>query len=181
MSCDLTLGRLESCKDNVGGIKAIYFFNYGGITPVFDADEDAVTELGTATAFKYELKSDENTYSENIVSDRNAGTTHFEQNLAISLKGLSQEDQKEIRLLSVGRPHIVVHARNGEAFVAGIEEGMDVTGGTSTSIGGAYGDMVGYMPTFQGRERKPANWIVGATPLDPFAGMTTPPTITEGV
>jgi hypothetical protein len=29
MSCDLANGRLEVCKDAVGGIDAVYFINYG--------------------------------------------------------------------------------------------------------------------------------------------------------
>ena len=29
MACDLANGRLEVCKDAVGGIDAVYFINYG--------------------------------------------------------------------------------------------------------------------------------------------------------
>ena len=29
MSCDIANGRLEPCKDSVGGINAVYFVNYG--------------------------------------------------------------------------------------------------------------------------------------------------------
>ena len=29
MACDLTHGRLEVCKEFVGGIKAVYFIPYG--------------------------------------------------------------------------------------------------------------------------------------------------------
>jgi hypothetical protein len=28
MSCEITNGRLEQCKDSVSGLKAIYFINY---------------------------------------------------------------------------------------------------------------------------------------------------------
>ena len=28
MSCDISLGRLEACKQNVGGLKNVYFVNY---------------------------------------------------------------------------------------------------------------------------------------------------------
>ena len=34
MSCDIANGRLEPCKDSVGGINAVYFVNYGDITSV---------------------------------------------------------------------------------------------------------------------------------------------------
>ena len=31
MACDLTLGRKEPCKDVVGGIKNIYFVDFGDL------------------------------------------------------------------------------------------------------------------------------------------------------
>lgn len=183
MACDLTLGRLEPCKESIGGIMAVYFINFDGLgTVAYDTgNTDAITDLGTGvTAYKYDLKSDENTYSEAINSSRENGTTFFEQNLSISLKGLTAEDQKEIRLLAYGRPHVVVHARNGEAFIAGLAQGCEVNGGETTQIGGAYGDKVGHAVTLQGREAKPANWLDGATTADPFAGLSNAPSIVSG-
>ena len=183
MACDLTLGRLEPCKENVGGIKAVYFINYDGLgTVTYDtADTEMITDLGTGvTCYKYELKSDENTYEEPINSSREAGTTFFDQTLNISLKGLSAADQKEIRLLAISRPHVVVHSRNGEAFLAGLQEGMEVTGGSGTQLGGAYGDKVGYMLNMNGKEKFMANWLSGATVSDPFAGLANSPTIVSG-
>ena len=29
MACNITAGRLEGCKDSVGGLNAIYFVNFG--------------------------------------------------------------------------------------------------------------------------------------------------------
>ena len=183
MACDLTLGRLEPCKDSIGGIEAVYFINYDGLgTVAYDTgDTDVIDDLGTGvTAYKYELKSDENTYSETINSSRENGTTFFEQNLSISLKGLTAADQKEIRLLAYGRPHVVIHTRNGEAFIAGLEQGCEVNGGETTQVGGAYGDKVGYTVTMVGREAKPANWLEGATKADPFAGLANAPSVVSG-
>ena len=31
MSCDISRGRLEPCKDSVGGLNAVYFINKGDI------------------------------------------------------------------------------------------------------------------------------------------------------
>ena len=166
MACDLTLGRLEPCKESIGGIQAIYFINFGGLgTVAYDTgNTDSIDNLGTGvTAYKYELKSDENTYSEAINSSRENGTTFFEQNLNFSLKGLTAEDQKEVRLLAYGRPHVVIHTRQGNAFIAGLAQGCEVSGGETTQVGGAYGDKVGYTVTMMGREAKPANWLEGAT------------------
>ena len=34
MSCDISRGRLEPCKDSVGGLNAVYFVNKGDIDAV---------------------------------------------------------------------------------------------------------------------------------------------------
>ena len=57
MACDLTKGRKEPCKDVVGGIKAVYFADFGDITIAYDSvDTDVVEDLGTVTVFEYEVK-----------------------------------------------------------------------------------------------------------------------------
>jgi hypothetical protein len=38
MACDLSSGRLEVCKDSVGGLKAVYFVNYGDMTGAITYD-----------------------------------------------------------------------------------------------------------------------------------------------
>ena len=40
MACDLTLGRKEPCKDVVGGIKNLYFVDFG--------------DLGTVTYYRHD-------------------------------------------------------------------------------------------------------------------------------
>ena len=92
---------------------------------------------------------------------------------------LSKEDHKEIKLLSYGRPHVVVHDYNGNAFVMGVEHGAEVTGG-SIATGAGMGDMSGYTLTLSAQEQVPANFLEGATEADPFAGLTTTPTVTSG-
>ena len=57
MACNLTRGRKEPCKDVVGGIKGVYFFDFGSITAAFDGtDTDVIDDLGTVTCFNYEVK-----------------------------------------------------------------------------------------------------------------------------
>jgi hypothetical protein len=159
MACDLTRGRLEECKESVGGIDKIYFINYGELGDITYGTEDQITVIaGTFSAYAYELKSDNNTFEQTITSDRNNGTTYFEQVLNIGLKKLTREDHKEIKLLAYGRPHIVVEDNNGNQFLMGVDFGADVTGGT-VATGGAKGDMSGYTLTFTAQEKRPASFI----------------------
>ena len=164
MACDISLGRTEPCKDSVGGLNAIYFVNFGDLgaitydttnTDVIDAVADA------PSAYKYDLKGT-STFTQNIQSDRATGTTAFEQVLEVTLKKLSVADHKEIKLLSYGRPHVIVEDYNGNYFIAGLEHGCDVTGGTIVT-GGAMNELSGYTLTLTGMERVPANFL-GDTP-----------------
>ena len=164
MSCDISLGRIEPCKDSVGGLKAIYFVNFGDLGAItYDATNTDVIDAvaGTPDAYKYDIKGT-STFTQNIQSNRETGTTAFEQVLEITLKKLSVSDHKELKLLSYGRPHAIVEDYNGNFFLAGLEHGMDVTGGTIVT-GGAMSELSGYTLTLTGMEKVPSNFL-GDTP-----------------
>ena len=164
MSCDISLGRLEPCKDSVGGLKAIYFVNFGDLGAItYDVTNTDVIDAvaGTPSAYKYDIKGT-STFTQNIQSDRATGTTAFEQVLEITLKKLTVSDHKELKLLSYGRPQVIVEDYNGNYFLAGLEHGMDVTGGTIVT-GGAMNELSGYTLTLTGMEKAPANFL-GDTP-----------------
>jgi hypothetical protein len=160
MACDLSLGRLEVCKDSVGGLKNVYFVNYGDVTGyTYDATNTDVIDavVGTPSAYKYELKG-ASTFTQNINSSRENGTTFFEQVLELTFKKLTPKDNKELKLMAYGRPQVIIEDNNGNFFYAGLQHGMDVTGGTIVT-GGAMGDLSGYTLTLTGQEKVPANFI----------------------
>ena len=160
MSCDISNGRLEPCKDSVGGINAVWLVNYGdiGLVTYNDTDTDVIDGVADSpTVYKYEVRGN-STYTENIQSSRENGTTAFEQVLELTLKKLDKEDHKTIKILSFGRPNIIIEDNNGNLLLAGLEYGADVTGGTIVT-GGAMGDMSGYTLSFTGMEKSPANFI----------------------
>ena len=92
MACDLTKGRKEPCKDVVGGLRAIYFVDYGDLGTVTQTDDEITDLSGTFSAYKYELKGG-SSFEQSISSSRDNGTTFFEQTLNLTLKKLSKEDQ----------------------------------------------------------------------------------------
>ena len=160
MACDIGLGRNEVCKDSVGGLKAVYFVNYGDLGAItYDAtDTDVIDAVaGTPSAYKYELKGT-SSFTQNINSSRENGTTFFEQVLELSFKKLTVKDHKELKLMSYGRPNVIVEDNNGNLFLAGLEFGCDVTGGTIVT-GAAMGDLSGYTLTLTGMEKSPANFL----------------------
>ena len=179
MACDLTRGRKEPCKDVVGGLKAVYFTDFGDLGTVTQTADEITDMTGTFTAYKYEVKGN-SSFEQTITSSRENGTTFFEQTLNLTLHKLTKEDHAEIKLLAYGRPHVAVEDYNGNVFVMGLQHGADVSGGTIVT-GAAMGDLSGYTITLTGQELKPANFVAGATSADPYAGMTSAtPTITVG-
>jgi hypothetical protein len=180
MACTLNLGRKEPCKDVVGGIRAVYFTDFGDFGTVTQDADDQITDMtGAFTAYKYEVKGN-SSFEQNITSSRENGTTFFEQTLNLTLHKLTKEDNKELKLIAYGRPHVAVEDYNGNVFIMGLEHGADVSGGTIVT-GAAMGDLSGYTLTLSAMEVKPANFIDSPTAADPYAGMTSATvTVTEG-
>jgi len=180
MSCDLSNGRLLPCKDQVGGLKNVYFINHGVDSTLISTsgseDTVAATDFASSTAYKYALKGN-SSLTQNIQSSRENGTTAFEQVLELTLPKLSKEDNYQIKLLSFGRPHVVVEDYNGNFWLVGREHGADVTGGTIVT-GAVMGDLSGYTITLTGMERTPANFVSGSF-IGGTAG-TDGPTIDDG-
>ena len=161
MACDLTLGRKEPCKDVVGGIKNVYFTDFGDFGTVTLTDDEITDMSGTFTAFKYEVKGN-SSLEQTVNSSRENGTTFYEQTLNLTLHKLTKEDNKELKLMAYGRPHVVVEDYNKNLMIMGLENGADVSGGTIVT-GAAMGDLSGYTLTLTGMEKMPANFIKKTT------------------
>jgi len=171
MSCDISNGRLEACKSSTSGIKACYIINYDKLnsdsvtyltTPVGEEDViDAWTPIDTTTPlnlYKFELKSNSNSFTQAINSSRDNGTTFMTQTLVINLKKQDAVTTKNVKLLAYGRPRIVVRSMTDQFFLVGIDQGADVSAG-EISTGAALGDFNGYSLTFTAEEEIPANFI----------------------
>ena len=157
MACELTKGRLEPCKDAVGGIQALVFLNYqeyqiteaaGVITEIFE--DDGVTE---PTGVRYVVRDNTSNVTQNINSSRDNGTTFIEQVVSATLKKMTAADNEELMLMIYGRPLVIVEDSNKKYWLVGMEWGADVTAGTAVT-GAAMGDLNGYTLTLTAMERK---------------------------
>lgn len=160
MACDIANGRLEVCKDAVGGIDAIYFINFGDYTGItYDGTNTDVIDsvAGVSNLYKYELKG-ANTFDQVITSSRENGTSFVEQTLTFTLKKQDSTTHKNVKLLSYGRPYVIVKNRNNQFFFAGLEHGMELTT-ANVMNGSAMGDLNGYTLTMVGTEKLTANLI----------------------
>ena len=161
MSCEISNGRMEVCKDQIGGLDAIYIINNGDYSPETDitydvTNTDQINDVNNvSTLYKFELKG-ANSFEQVINSSRDAGTSFVEQTLVVALKKQDAATHKLVKMLAYGRPHVVVRNRNNQFFLAGLERGMELTT-ANVSNGTAMGDMVGYNLTFVGQEKILAN------------------------
>ena len=180
MSCDIANGRLESCKDSISGLDAIFFINYGDYNSETDitydgTNTDQINDVnGVSSLYKYELKG-ANSFEQTIQSNRDNGTTFIEQVLTIQLKKQDAATHKTVKLLAYGRPHIVVKTRSNQYFLVGLERGADLTAGT-ISTGTQMGDFNGYSLTFTAMENIPANFLNCSTDSG-LATLFSPATI----
>jgi len=173
MACNLSAGRNEVCKESIGGIQGVYFFNYTTGSFTFEgantydtyqtfAPAKLITQLpASQSLYFYSLKGT-SAYTETVNSSRENGTTFFSQELVLNLKKLTNEMSTQLKLMAYGRPQVIVWTNNGDAFVAGLKLGMDATAGT-IQTGAGLGDLYGYSLTLTGLEPYPAAWISGST------------------
>lgn len=173
MACAITHGRIEPCKDSLGGLRNIYFINDDLVTgdvvfydptstpPFVDTDE-VYYVANVGSIYKFELKSNENVYDQEIVTSRENGTTFFRQTLTIKLKKQDITTHNAVKTLAYAKPRILVENNEGQFFLVGMFRGCDLTAG-SINNGGALGDFSGYSLTFQAEELLPSPFVMNGT------------------
>lgn len=164
MACLITAGRLEGCKDSVGGLNAIYFVNFGEAEGWVVSDE-TITGISATTpdAFKYDLRGT-STFEQSLTSSRENGSTFSEQTLTVSLKKQDATTHKEVKLLAYGRPHVIIEDNNGTFWVMGEDYGSEMSATAST--GASMGDKSGYELSFVAMEKGFAKEYTGVIATD---------------
>ena len=156
MACLITAGRKVPCKSAFGGIKRVYFCNFGDATITLDStaatfNEVSAIAMETDTVFmQYDVKGN-SSLETSITSSRDNGTTFFTQTLNLTLPYLDNLTKNQIQLLAISRPQMIVEDYYGNRFFCGYENGMDLTGGTIVT-GAAAGDLSGFTLTMEGME-----------------------------
>ena len=85
MACTLTTGRKLPCKSAFGGIKKVFFADYGDLTAItVDAPTGEATFTGTPTWYEYDVKGN-SSLETTVTSSRENGTTFYTQTLNLTL------------------------------------------------------------------------------------------------
>lgn len=180
MSCLLTQGRAESCRDAIGGLYRLWFANWLSLTGATINNDDQVSSLnGAPTIYEYELRGGQNTLVQNITTNRDNGTSSFSHEISITLKKMDASTNKEIKLLAYGRPQIFVQDNAGKTWLCGKDDGCDLMTGLAQS-GGLKSDLYGYQLNFKAEENSFAYQVSGSTLDNPFGMLPNKPTIVKG-
>ena len=145
MACDITSGRAKVCKDSIGGNSKLYMFNYLEDAFTITGGQATAINPSLTDVFEYELEGDGNTLVQNMISDRQNGTTVNTQTLTIVLKQMDATTSAQMNIIAKGYPMAVVKDRNGKYHAIGLQDGIDFT--VDAVTGGAKTDLNGYTLT----------------------------------
>lgn len=177
MACTLTLaGRGVGCKDALGGIKRIYVAEW--VDGIWEdiASGEVSGSTAAITFYTYDMTRGSGSLNQTITSDLAAGTVFFDQVCSVTFNKAATADITEISNLVKGRMAVLVEDNNGNWFVMGHQNGVEVSGGTAQT-GTAAGDQNGFTLEFSAQEVAPAPFLAltSGAPTDADITITAAP------
>lgn len=170
MPCALTQGYTFDCKDNIGGMKAVWFIGWNDVASVTVASGlvSAITKSAGKVFYKYQLVRNTASFTQNIAGSIENGTIVYNQELTIVINKMQVSMRNEILLLAQNNMMAVIQDSNDRYWLAGRYTGLDLLSG-SASTGTAQTDRNGYTLTFSGGEKELAPEVSSSI----IAGLTT--------
>ncbi|MGA0397651.1 MAG: hypothetical protein ACO3O3_10870 [Ilumatobacteraceae bacterium] len=177
MACTLTLaGRGVGCKDALGGIKRIYVAEW--VDGIWEdiASGEVAGSTAAITFYTYDMTRGSGSLNQTITSDLAAGTVFFDQVCSVTFNKAAASDITEISNLVKGRMAVLVEDNNGNWFVMGHQNGVEVSGGTAQT-GTAAGDQNGFTLEFSAQDVAPAPFLAltSGAPTDTDITITAAP------
>lgn len=163
MSCLITSGIAQGCRNNAGGVKKFYIgsVNLTTATTVSSGGTGTITSFTSFSAYTFYPNKNSSDFVENYQVSIENGTVGYEQVVNMSFSKLQAATRNQVLLLAQGDLWIIVEDRNGKFWLLGEEEGMTLSGGNAGS-GKVLTDKNGYLLTFTGMEGLPAQEVTAA-------------------
>lgn len=171
MSCALTSGYSNDCRDSAGGAKEIMIIEHSNVEALTVA-VGVVTAATLATAkrfWKYKPAKETAYGKSTLTTSVQNGTKFFAQEVAMALNKMQTATRLEIDKLAQNTLMVVIKDQNDKYWLYGYKNGLDVTAGDS-GTGTAMGDRNGYNITLTGQEPEDALEVDAAT----YATLETP-------
>jgi hypothetical protein len=157
MNCVVTKGRTEPCRDNIGGIKFVYLFNWANLLPNQIVIEDGfLVSIPSADLYKYEIVN--GNFTQSIQNDENGVV--YNQTLSFDLFKQDLLTTNQIKTLKDIDFRYVVQFEDGKLQVGGLFNGANISQ-LSMTTGGGKGELNGYQITFESLETVFAPYITG--------------------
>lgn len=156
-NCDNLIGIGKDCLNSFGGLDLVYIIDRDALTgvTVSAGTVTAIAVAGGEEFHPFSFTRDSSNFEETLEVDITAGTTVFNQSVALMFKRREVSKRNSLMLLAAGQRDLsmLIRDNNGEWHLYGynenLERGLQLTGIEGGS-GTAPTDMNGYNPTFTG-------------------------------
>jgi|TARA_R100000081_G_C4820091_1_gene178993 hypothetical protein len=183
--CNITKGRGYFCGGQVGGIKRIFLANFYGseaiwnvvtattdttdpfgyVTEVWCGDQWSYEKTGQQDFYEFDLDRQMSSFNQTILTGK-GGAIAYQTELELHLSHDSTESWMRMQNVVEGLWQVIIEDNNGVFYLAGVENGIEVSGGSYAHGGDvAYGDYVGYVVSMIGAEPLPAYNLGTETPF----------------
>jgi len=163
--CTISSGRGYFCQGQVGGIKKVFLANYYDAESIIDVTSDPSTGIvsdittkasGSLNFFEFDLDRQLSSFNQTILTGK-GGAVAYQTDLDLHMSHDSEESWARMQKVVEGLWQIIVLDNNGVYYLLGVENGVELSGGTYAHGGDvAYGDYVGYVLQMTGAEPVPA-------------------------
>lgn len=156
MSCGLTKGRTEPCKDNIGGVKYVYLFVFVeyDYTEILGTKGVEITQFPDTNIYKYAVKGA--SFVEEI--ENNEDGIKYKQSLSFTLTNQDLATTNELDRMRRVDLRYIVEYNNGDLKMGGVYNGSRLTDYVIDS-GGSKASLNGYALTFTGEEEYAAPFL----------------------
>ena len=185
--CEIGTGRGFFCAGQVGGIKKVFLANFYDVSSIdlvtASATDGTITDIdlkrvvpatpSTLQFYEFDLDRQLSSFNQTVITG-SGGTLSYQTDLDLHMSHDSQESWAQMQLVCEGVFQIIVLDNNGVYYLAGVNNGIQVTGGTYAHGGDvAYTDYVGYVIQLTGTEKFPAYNLSTATPFKAYDSLDT--------
>lgn len=165
MSCVLSGGYTLGCRDNIGGVQAVYIGEWNSTTSyVLDSNNVIGTFSfvgGTVSFYTFEQEIETASFNQPGQFSNENGTVFYEQSLELSLHKLDATLRNRLMVLGQGKWRVIIKDQRGVYHLMGKQNPVRVSAMTP-GVGKAYGDLNGAVITFMVKEPELAH-IVSST------------------
>lgn len=139
----------KQCKDNAGGIKAIYIADADAISGITADTAETITNIvmsGSAKFAKWEFAAQTGTFTSTATISEENGTLYFQNDCSLVFGQMEKVKRLQIMAATVSNTAVVVRDSNNRLFYMGYDNPVSATA-AGGEAGTAMGDRNGYTIT----------------------------------